>query len=58
MPDVNDIPVHIQDGKTALPLVCATGHAAAAAELIEATNCAGALDLQVAREAWLGACVA
>ena len=36
-----------EDGKTALWLACDNGHEAAAAELMEATKRAGALDLQV-----------
>ena len=40
-----------QYGNTALSTACANGHAAAAAELMEATKRAGALDLQV----WLKA---
>ena len=48
---------HVQNGSTALCLACGNGHEAAAAELMEATKLAGALDLQVAHEACLGACV-
>ena len=47
-----------QDGDTALMLACEKKHEAAAAELMEATKRAGALDLQVGHEAWvLRACV-
>ena len=47
-----------QDGNTALILACMSGAEAAAAELMEATKRAGALDLQVGHEAWvLRACV-
>ena len=47
-----------QGGETALMLACKSGHEAAAAELMEATKRAGALDLQVGHEAWvLRACV-
>ena len=47
-----------QDGNTALMLACYSGVEAAAAELMEATKRAGALDLQVGHEAWvLRACV-
>ena len=47
---------HLQhDGKTALWLACANKHEAAAAELMEATKLAGALDVQVGHEAWWGA---
>ena len=42
---------HVQGGKTALWLACANKHEAAAAELMEATKLAGALDLQVGHEA-------
>ena len=38
-------------------LACENKHEAAAAELMEATKRAGALDHQVAHEAWVGACV-
>ena len=48
---------HVQNGKTALRLAHDNGHEEAAAELMEATKLAGALDLQVAHEARLGACV-
>ena len=48
---------HVQDGCTALMLACKNKHEAAAAELMEATKRAGALDQQVAHEAWVGACV-
>ena len=48
---------HVQDGRTALWLACAKKHAGAAAELMEATNLAGALDLQVPHEAGQGGCV-
>ena len=47
---------HVQDGCTALWLACDNKHEAAAAELMEATKLAGALDLQVAHEAWWGEC--
>ena len=47
----------MQDGCTALWLACYNKHQAAAAELIEATKRDGALDRQVAHEAWLEACV-
>ena len=40
-----------KNGNTALMLACNKGHAAAAAELMEATKLAGALDLQVGHEA-------
>ena len=46
-----------QDGNTALMVACVNKHEAAAAELMEATKRAGALDQQVAHEAWVGACV-
>ena len=47
-----------QDGNTALMLACEHKHEAAAAELMEATKRAGALDLQVGHEARvLRACV-
>ena len=47
-----------QDGDTALMLACENKQEAAAAELMEATKRAGALDLQVGHEAWvLRACV-
>ena len=47
-----------QNGFTALMLACWNQHEAAAAELMEATKRAGALDLQVGHEAWvLRACV-
>ena len=47
-----------QGGFTALMLACMNTHEAAAAELMEATKRAGALDLQVGHEAWvLRACV-
>ena len=48
---------NVQNGKTALWLAVGNGHETAAAELMEATKLAGALDLQVAHEARLGACV-
>ena len=48
---------HVQNGKTALWLACANKHAGAAAELMEATKLAGALDLQVPHEAGQGGCV-
>ena len=48
---------HVQEGYTALLLACENKHEAAAAELMEATKRAGALDQQVAHEAWVGACV-
>ena len=48
---------HVQDGKTALWLACANKHEGAAAELMEATKLAGALDLQVPHEAGQGGCV-
>ena len=38
---------HVQDGRTALWLACDNGHEAAAAELMEPTKLAGALDRQV-----------
>ena len=47
---------HVQDGKTALWLACDNKHEAAAAEVMGATKLAGALDLQVAHEAWWGEC--
>ena len=47
-----------KNGDTALMLACENKHEAAAAELMEATKRAGALDLQVGHEAWvLRACV-
>ena len=47
-----------QRGYTPLVLACMNGREAAAAELMEATKRAGALDLQVGHEAWaLRACV-
>ena len=47
-----------QNGNTALMLACMNEHEAATAELMEATQRAGALDLQVGHEAWvLRACV-
>ena len=47
-----------QHGFTALIVACEHKHEAAAAELMEATKRAGALDLQVGHEAWvLRACV-
>ena len=47
-----------QFGNTALMVACEHKHEAAAAELMEATKRAGALDLQVGHEAWvLRACV-
>ena len=45
---------HVQNGCTALWLACYYKHESAAAELMEATKLAGALDLQVAHEAWWG----
>ena len=42
---------HVQDGCTALWLACNNKHEAAAAELMEATKLANALDLQVGHEA-------
>ena len=48
---------HKQRGRTALMLACYKMQEAAAAELMEATKRAGALDQQVAHEAWVGACV-
>ena len=48
---------HVQEGETALLLACYKKREAAAAELMEATKRAGALDQQVAHEAWVGACV-
>ena len=48
---------HVQDGRTALLLACKYEHEAAAAELMEATKLAGALDLQVPHEAGRGGCV-
>ena len=42
-----------QDGNTALMVACVNKHEAAAAELMEATKRAGALDLQVGHEAWV-----
>ena len=48
---------HVQDGCTALWLACAKKHEGAAAELMEATKLAGALDLQVPHEAGQGGCV-
>ena len=47
-----------QDGDTALMVACYSKREAAAAELMEATKRAGALDLQVGHKAWvLRACV-
>ena len=49
---------HVQNGCTALWLACFCKHEGAAAELMEATKRAGALDVQVGHEAWvLRACV-
>ena len=48
---------HVQYGHTALCLACAKKHEGAAAELMEATKLAGALDLQVPHEAGQGGCV-
>ena len=48
---------HVQYGCTALWLACANKHEGAAAELMEATKLAGALDLQVPHEAGQGGCV-
>ena len=48
---------HVQDGCTALMLACYFKHEGAAAELMEATKLAGALDLQVPHEAGQGGCV-
>ena len=48
---------HVQNGKTALWLACDNKHEGAAAELMEATKLAGALDLQVPHEAGQGGCV-
>ena len=48
---------HVQRGCTALWLACANKHEGAAAELMEATKLAGALDLQVPHEAGQGGCV-
>ena len=56
MHDVTHLHTHTQDGKTALYLACENSHKAAAAELMEATKLAGALDMQVAHQAWIGAC--
>ena len=55
--DVTHPHTRVQVGRTALYLACCNNHKAAAAELMEVTKLAGALDLQVALEAWLGACV-
>ena len=44
---------HVQDGCTALWLAYYNEHEATAAELIEATKRAGALDLQVGHEVWV-----
>ena len=53
-----DVQATDKDGYTALMLACRNQHEAAAAELMEATKRAGALDLQVGHEAWvLRACV-
>ena len=38
-------------------LACENKHEGVAAELMEATKLAGALDLQVGHGAWLGACM-
>ena len=46
-----------ENGCTALWLACAKQHEGAAAELMEATKLAGALDLQVPHEAGQGGCV-
>ena len=48
---------HVQWGCTALWVACANKHEGAAAELMEATKLAGALDLQVPHEAGQGGCV-
>ena len=48
---------HVQLGYTALVLACHEDCEAAAAELMEATKRAGALDHQVPHETWVGACV-
>ena len=45
------------EGFTALMMACKNKHEAAAAELMEATKLAGALDLQVPHEAGQGGCV-
>ena len=57
MHDVTHLRTHVQNGCTALWLACANKHEGAAAELMEATKRAGALDLQVPHEAGQGGCV-
>ena len=52
---VSHKPKH-KTGMTSLMLACQMKNEAAAAELIEATRNAGALDLQVTEETWLGVC--
>ena len=46
MHDVTHLRTHVQNGCTALWLACDNKHEGAAAELMEATKLAGALDLQ------------
>ena len=41
---------------TSLMLACGMAQEAAAAELLEATKKAGALDLQVTEQTWFGVC--
>ena len=54
---VTHLHTHVQDGSTALWLACYNKHESAAAELMEATKLAGALDQQVGHEVWFGAFV-
>jgi hypothetical protein len=46
----------LADHATALIVACQNKNEAAAAELLEATKKAGALDLQVTEETWFGVC--
>ena len=54
---VTHLHTHVQFGRTALMLACFYGKEEPAAELMEATKLAGALNSQVGHESWLGACV-
>ena len=54
---VTHLHTHVQLDRTALYMACDGGHEEAAAELMEATKLAGALNSQVGHESWLGACV-
>ena len=54
---VTHLHTHEQLDNTALILACEGKHEAVAAELMEATKLAGALDLQVPHEAGQGGCV-